>query len=410
MEKIVSHVKVNATTGSHPRAGRASFLPFHRPWIDDGEVQAVSNVLRSGWLTMGRTTFEFEEAFARTVGARYAVAVNSCTAALQLSLNAVGVGPGDEVITSVYTFASTAAVAVHLGATPVLADVLPGPLTIDPAQIAARITPRTRAIVPVHMAGVPADMDAILDLAGRHDLRVVEDAAHALPSWYGDRPIGSIGDLTAFSFYAGKNITTGEGGMITTDREEWANTLRQRRLHGIDRDAWKRYAGDGSWFYEVGYPGFKCNMTDLNAALGLEQLRKLERFHGIRSYYAGLYHTGLADLPELVLPEAPPSTQHAWHLYIVRLNLDGLTIDRDTFVRLLRERNIGTSVHFIPLHLHRWYRDTFGYKPEDFPVALGAYRAAVSLPLYPRMSEADVWDVIDAVRDIVTSHRAGRAS
>lgn len=404
----MSQPRVAVRRGPERERRRAKFLPFHQPSIDNSELEEVAAVLRSGWLTMGQKTFEFEEAFARQVGAQHAVAVSSCTAGLHLALDAVGVGRGDEVITSVYTFTSTAAVAVHLGATPVLVDIEADSLTLDVAQIPTRITARTRAIIPVHMAGLAADMDPILELAARHDLRVVEDAAHALPSRYHDRTVGSIGDLSVFSFYAGKNITTGEGGMVTTERSEWADTIRRSRLHGINRDAWKRYAADGSWFYEVTSPGFKCNMTDLNAALGVQQLRKLDRFHGARTYYASLYQTGLGDVPELRLPTAPAWGQHAWHLYIVRLELDRLTIDRDTFVRLLRERNIGASVHFIPLHLHPYYRDAYGYKPDDFPNALAAYRQAVSLPLYPRMTEGDVWDVIHAVRDIVARHRAGR--
>ncbi len=393
-----------------PRPRRATFLPFHRPWIDDDEVAAVADTLRSGWLTTGPRTLEFERAFAAYVGARQAVAVSSGTAALHLALEAAGVGPGDEVITSVYTFTATAAVVLHLGARPVLVDVRPDTLTMDPAEVERRITPRTRAIIPVHLAGLPADMDAIVDLAGRHDLRVVEDAAHALPARHHGRPVGAIGDLTAFSFYAGKNITTGEGGMLTTDVEEYAARARRQRLHGLSQDAWRRYGEGGSWYYEVGAPGFKCNMADLNAALGLQQLRKLDRFHAIRCAHARRYRQGLGDLPELTLPAAPAGLQHAWHLYIVRLDLERLRLDRNAFVAHLRQANIGASVHFIPLHLHPYYRGAFGYRPEDFPRALRAYQRAVSLPLYPRMTEDDVADVIQAVREIVARHRAGRAA
>lgn len=409
METVVTAPTTSSETKT-TQHGRTTFLPFHQPSIDESEIQSVTDVLRSGWLTMGRKTFEFEEMFALRVGAKYAIAVNSCTAGLHLALDALGIGAGDEILTSVYTFTSTAAVATHLGAVPVLVDVSPDTFNLDPEQLERKITPRTRAIVPVHLAGIPCPMDEVLDIAARHDLRVIEDAAHALPARYKGRMIGAIGDITAFSFYATKNMTTGEGGMVTTDRPEWAERMRARRLHGITRDAWKRYSSEGSWFYEVNYPGYKCNMTDVAAALGLQQLRKLDRFHGTRTYYAGLYRTGLGDLPELTLPETPPWAEHAWHLYILQLNLERLTINRDQFIEALRERQIGTSVHFIPLHLHPYYRDTFGYRPEDFPCALSAYERSVSLPLYPRMTEADVWDVIRAVRDIVERHRVRRTA
>jgi dTDP-4-amino-4,6-dideoxygalactose transaminase len=389
-------------------ATRSTFLPFHRPWIEEAEIAEVVDTLRSGWLTMGPKTLQFEEQFAAYVGARFAIALNSCTSALHLALDVLDIQPGDEVITSVYTFTATAAVTLHLGGRPVLVDIDPDTMTMDPAQVARKITPRTRAIVPVHMAGVPCDMDPLLELASKHNLRIVEDAAHALPAQYKSRVIGSIGDMTAFSFYATKNITTGEGGMITTDSDEYADRLRVRRLHGISRDAWKRYTSEGSWYYEVEYPGYKYNPTDINSALGLQQLRRSDRFHAVRTYYASLYQLGLSDVPEISLPQVPPWGSHSWHLYVIQLNLDQLTIDRDTFMRLLREENIGASVHFIPLHLHPYYRERFGFEPTDFPHALQTYRRAISLPLYPRMSEADVWDVIRAVRRIAESHRSRR--
>jgi dTDP-4-amino-4,6-dideoxygalactose transaminase len=389
---------------------RSTLLPFHRAWLDERDIEEVVDTLRSGWLTMGPKTVKFEEAFARHVSARHAVAVNSCTAALHLALDVAGIQPGDEVITSVFTFTATAATIMHLKAVPVLVDVLPSTLCMDPAEVERKITPRTRAIVPVHFAGAPAEMDPILDLAARHRLLVVEDAAHALPTRYRGRLIGSLGDLTCFSFYASKNLTTGEGGMVTTEREDLAARLRTRRLHGMTRDAWKRYTAEGSWYYEVEYPGYKYNMTDINAALGLQQLAKLDMFHAVRTYYALLYQLGLADLPELVLPEAPPHIQHAWHLYPIRLRPGALDIDRGAFITRLREENIATSVHFIPLHLHPHYRTALGHAPGDFPVALQAYEGIVSLPLYPRMTEADVWDVVHAVRRVVERHRVRRSA
>jgi perosamine synthetase len=405
---MIGQHATSGTANKSPGDVRNTLLPFYRAWIDDHDIAEVVDTLRSGWLTMGPKTLQFEEQFARYVGARNAVAVNSCTAGLHLALDALALQPGDEVITSTYTFASTASVILHLRARPVLVDVLSGTLHMDPDLVKRAITPRTRAVIPVHMAGAPCEMDRILELASQHNLTVVEDAAHALPARYKGRLVGSIGDLTVFSFYAVKNLTTGEGGMITTDRDEYANLLRTRRLHGISRDAWKRYSAEGSWYYEVEYPGFKYNMTDLNAALGLQQLRKLDMFHAVRTYYVNLYNLGLSDLPELVLPDAAANSSHAWHLYIVHLVPDRLTINRDRFIELLRGDNIATSVHFIPLHLHPFYRDTFGYKPEDFPNALRAYQGAISLPLYPRMSEADVWDVIRSVRRIVERHRVRR--
>jgi len=400
------HDILTQTGTESPASAHDAFLPFHKPWIDDDDIEEMVDTLRSGWLTMGPKTVRFEEEFARFVGARHAVAVNSCTAGLHLALDAIGIRPGDEVITSVYTFPSTAAVILHHKARPVLADVRPDTLTIDPAEIERKLTARTRAVIPVHLAGLSCEMDRILELAKQHRIPVIEDAAHALPTQYKGRMVGSIGDLTAFSFYATKTLTTGEGGMITTDHDEYAALLRTRRLHGMSRDAWKRYSAEGSWYYEVSYPGYKVNMTDLNAALGLQQLRKAKMFHTLRAYYAGLYRLGLSDLPELTLPQSLPETQHAWHLYIIQLRLDRLTVDRDAFVELLQKENIGVSVHFIPLHLHPYYRETFGYRPEDFPHALQAYRRVVSLPLYPRMTEADVWRVIGAVRRIVERHRA----
>ena len=397
-------------TNQVTRPERETFLPFHQPWIGEEEIEEVVQTLRSGWLTMGPKTIEFEKRFAEYVGAKHAIAVNSATAGLHLALDAIGLKPGDEVITSVYTFTASAAVVLHHRARPVLVDVEPVTLNMDPEEVERHIGPRTRAIIPVHFAGVPCDMDPLLKLAERHGLTVIEDAAHALPAQYRGRMVGAIGDFTVFSFYAVKNLTTGEGGMITTESDEYADLLRTRRLHGISRDAWKRYSAEGSWYYEVDYPGYKCNMTDINAALGLQQLKKLDRFQGIRNHYATLYERGLSDLPELILPETPSYAQHAWHLYVIRLRPDRLTIGRDRFFELLRQANIGASVHFIPLHIHPFYREMFEYQPEDFPQALRAYQGAISLPLYPRMSEADVWAVIDAVRDIVENHRTERRS
>lgn len=384
---------------------RTDHLPFARPLIGEEEIDAVVAMLRSGWLTMGHRTAEFERAFAAHLGAKEAVAVNSATAALHLALEAIGVGPGDEIVTTPYTFAASAAVILHLGARPVFVDVRPGDLNIDPDRIEAAITPRTRAILPVHIAGQPCAMDEILALARRHGLRVVEDAAHALPSRYRGRTVGTIGDLTAFSFYATKTLTTGEGGMVTTADEELAERIRIMRLHGISKDAWKRYTAEGSWFYEIVAPGFKANMTDLAAAIGLCQLAKLESMTARRSAIASRYTTAFAGTAGLEPPWVNPDGEHAWHLYLLRLRPHELTTDRNRFVEALGERRIGTSVHFIPVHLHPYYRETYGYLPSDFPVAVAEYERTISLPIYPAMTDRNVEDVIDAVLDVARHGR-----
>lgn len=393
----------DSTLCASPR--RSSFLPFHRPSIDDGEIEEMIDTLRSGWLTMGPKTLRFEEQFARYIGTKYALAVNSCTSGLHLALNAIGVGPGDEVITCTFTFAATAAVILHCGARPVLVDCLPDALTIDPAKVEAAITPRTKAIIPVHFAGHPCEMVEILAIARHHNILVIEDAAHALPASYHGQRVGTLGDLAAFSFYAGKNITTGEGGMVTTNNDEYADRIAHRRLHGISRDAWKRYTDQGSWYYEITYPGFKYNMTDLNASLGIHQLRKCDRFHAVRNRYAALYLEGLSSRSEITLPTVKPKVEHAWHLFPIRLNLESLTVGRDSFIELLRQEKIGTSVHFFPLHMHPLYRQLFGYLPQDFPHALSAFERIISLPLYPEMTEEDVGDVMRAVTKIVGAHQ-----
>jgi dTDP-4-amino-4,6-dideoxygalactose transaminase len=387
------------------RPGRAEFLPFHVPSIGAEEIGAVVDVLKSGWLTTGSKAKEFEQQFARFVGARHAVAVNSATAALHLGLAAAGVKEGDEVIVPTMTFAATAEVVLYLGAMPVLVDCRPDTLNIDPAALEAALTPRTKAIVPVHFAGQPCDMESILSLARAHGLKIVEDAAHALPARDRGRMVGSIGDVTCFSFYATKTITTGEGGMATTDNPEWAEKMRTLSLHGISHDAWNRYSAEGSWFYEVTGVGYKYNLTDIAASLGLEQLKKAHAFATVRRHIAQAYTAAFADLAEIRTPVCEPGKQHAWHLYVIQLDLDRLSVDRREFVEELRQHNIGASVHFIPLHLHPFYRDTFGYKPQDFANAAAAYQRIVSLPIYPNMTAADVDDVIAAVRHIVERHR-----
>ena len=386
-------------------APRADFLPFHVPAIGPEEIAAVVEVLKSGWLTSGAKVREFEQQFARLVGAREAVAVNSATAALHLALAAIGIEEGDEVIVPTMTFAATAEVVLYLRARPVLVDCSRDTLNIDPAAIEAALTPRTRAIIPVHFAGQPCQSDAILALARSHNAKVIEDAAHALPAWDGARMIGGIGDITCFSFYATKTITTGEGGMATTDNPEWAGKMRMLSLHGISHDAWKRYSSEGSWYYEIINVGYKYNLTDLAASLGLQQLKKCHAFAAARRRIAEAYNDGFADLAEIQTPVCRAGVQHAWHLYVIQIELDRLTIDRREFIEALRQRNIGASVHFIPLHLHPYYRRTFDYRPEDCANAAAVYERIVSLPIYPGMSDDDVADVIVAVRNVVEGHR-----
>ncbi len=389
-----------------PKIGRATFLPFSLPDISEEEIAAVVETLRSNWITTGPKTKQFEREFAAYLGAGSdtALGISSCTAALHVALAALNIGPGDEVITTPITFCSTVSVIEHVGATPILADVIPDTLTLDPAAVRAAITPRTKAIIPVHFAGHPADMGAILRIAREHGLYVIEDAAHALPAAYQGQRVGTIGDFTAFSFYATKNLTTAEGGMLTGSPEHIARA-RLLSLHGMDRDAWKRYSAEGSWFYEVIAPGFKYNMTDIQAALGLVQLKRLAAMQERRRHIIRQYNEAFAEMGELETPVERLDIEHAWHLYVLRLNLDRLTIDRARFIEELKARNIGTSVHFIPIHLHPYYREKYSWKPEDFPIAYREYQRMLSLPLYPGLSDEDVATVIATVADVVQQFR-----
>jgi dTDP-4-amino-4,6-dideoxygalactose transaminase len=384
---------------------RTEFLPFSLPDIGDAEITSVEQVLRSGWLTTGPKVKEFERQFAELVGARHAIAVNSCTAALHLALDAVGIKEGDEVIVPTLTFAATAEVVFYLKARPVLVDCCPKTLNIDSELIEKAITPRTRAIIPVHFAGQPCQMDAIRDIAQRHRLAIIEDAAHALPARYRDQVVGTIGDITCFSFYATKTITTGEGGMITTDNDEYADRMRIMSLHGISKDAWKRYTAEGSWRYDILYPGYKYNLTDMAAALGVEQLKKCFSFYEARKKMAQEFNRAFARIEALTTPFVDSIVEHAWHLYVIQLNLGRLAISRDCFIEKLKHANIGTSVHFIPLHLHPFYRDTLHYDAREFPCATQVFERIISLPLYTRMKPQDQQDVIDAVQEIVDRHQ-----
>ncbi|MEC2061741.1 DegT/DnrJ/EryC1/StrS family aminotransferase [Bacillus stercoris] len=381
---------------------RNHFLPYSLPLIGKEEIQEVTETLESGWLSKGPKVQQFEKEFAAFVGAKHAVAVNSCTAALFLALKAKGIGPGDEVITSPLTFSSTANTIIHTGATPVFADIDENTLNIDPVKLEAAVTPRTKAVVPVHFGGQSCDMDAILAIAQKHGLFVLEDAAHAVYTTYKHRMIGSIGDATAFSFYATKNLATGEGGMLTTDDEELADKIRVLSLHGMSKAAWNRYSSNGSWYYEVESPGYKMNMFDLQAALGFHQLKRLDDMQKRREEIAGRYQTAFQQIPGLITPFVHDDGRHAWHLYVLQVDEKKAGVTRSEMITALKdEYNIGTSVHFIPVHIHPYYQKQFGFKESDFPNAMNYYKRTLSLPLYPSMSDDDVHDVIEAVRDIV---------
>ncbi|MCZ7568481.1 MAG: DegT/DnrJ/EryC1/StrS family aminotransferase [Ardenticatenaceae bacterium] len=386
---------------------RDTFLVFGSPLIGEAEIAEVVDTLRSGWLGTGPKTKRFEEAFKTYIGARHAVALNSATAGLHLALDVAGVQPGTEVITTAMTFASTANVVVHLGGTPVFVDCQHESMNIDPGQIEAAITPRTRAIIPVHMAGRAADMDAIMAIAQHHEVIVVEDAAHAIETRYQGRSAGTLGHMAAFSFYVTKNVVTGEGGMLTTDRDHWAEEARLKSLHGISKDAWKRYSAEGFTPYETVYPGYKYNMMDIQASLGLHQLAAVEANLLIRERHWRAYDEGLGELDSCFIPAADvlPGNRHARHLYTLLLNLEALRIDRNSFINALKAENIGAGVHFTALHLHRFYRERFGYAPGRLPVSEWIGERTVSLPLSAKLIDQDVRDVIVAVRRLLAWYR-----
>lgn len=389
------------------------FLPFALPEIGEEEIQEVANCLRSGWLTTGPKTRQFETDFEAMLNAAgggvaagnqpvQAIAVNSATAGLHLALEAIGIGPGDEVIVPTHTFTATAEVVRYLGADPVFVDVLPGSLNIDPALVRAAITNKTKAIMPVHFAGLAADMSAIISIAQEHGLKVVEDAAHALPCVVNGVAVGNLQtDATVFSFYANKTITTGEGGMVVSRNPEIIKRCKTMRLHGINRDVFDRFTSKApSWYYEVVAPGFKYNLTDLASALGIHQLKKAELFRAKRQAIVDQYNAAFKNLP-VVLPQgAATNGLHSWHLYVLRLS-DQCPLTRDQFVEALYAQGIGCSVHYIPLHLQPYWRDTYQLKTEHFPVSQKAYERMVSIPLYSKMTQSEIDRVIQAVQSIL---------
>jgi dTDP-4-amino-4,6-dideoxygalactose transaminase len=380
---------------------RSSFLVFGAPNIDHAEIDGVVEVMNSGWLGTGPKVGIFEKEFASFKGAENAAAVNSCTAALHLSILAAGIGPGDEVITTPMTFCSTVNVIIHAGALPVLADIEPASLNIDPNRVVEKLTPRTKAILPVHFAGRPANMDALCKIANEHNLKIIEDCAHAIETEYHGRKAGTIGDFGCFSFYVTKNVVTGEGGMVVARNREDHDRIKVLSLHGMSRDAWKRFGSDGYRHYQVTEAGFKYNMMDLQAVIGSAQLKKVEPFWQRRRQIWSQYQQGLAKLP-LALPAEPePNTRHAYHLYTVLVDEARAGVSRDTFLNGMIAQNIGVGVHYVSIPEHPFYQRSFAWNPEDFPHAARIGRQTVSLPLTSRMTDADVTDVIDAVRHLL---------
>lgn len=384
---------------------RENFLSFHRPLIGVEEETEVVQTLRSGWITTGPRTQEFERAFADYIGCRHAIGLNSGTAGLHLALVTLGVGDGDEVITTPITFPATANVIVHQRARPVFADIDPETLNIDPDKIEGKITPKTKAIMPVHLAGHPCEMDRISEIARKYNLKVIEDAAHALEAEYHGKKVGVLGDAAAFSFYATKNITTGEGGMLTTDDDEIADMVNILRLHGISRDAWKRYGLEGYKHWDTLYPGYKYNMFDIQAAIGIHQLKKAGKFLQIRGKYAEMYDQAFAQIPEIKVPGRKENIKHSHYLYVIQVKTEDLTADRDIIMNAIQAENIGIGIHFRALHLQPYYKNTYGFKRGDFPNAEYASDRVISLPLYPAMTEADVADVIKAVSRVISRYR-----
>jgi perosamine synthetase len=394
-----------AATSPAIASSTATFLPFHRALIEAEEIAAVVEVMQSGWLTTGPRAKQFESSFARYIRATHAAAVNSCTAALHLALAAIGLEAGDEVLLPTMTFAASGEVVLYFNARPVLLDCAPDSFHMDVTQIEKAITPRTKAILPVHYSGYPCDMDPILDIARRHNLKVIEDAAHALPARYKGKIVGTIGDITCFSFYATKTLTTGEGGMVTTENPDYADRIRTLSLHGISRDAWKRYSSEGSWRYDIEEAGYKYNLTDLQAAIGLAQLAKCDSMRACRAALAERYTRELSPLDAFLTPVVPENVDHAWHLYVLQVNEQALRINRERVIEELKQRGIGASVHFIPLHLHPLYQRRCGYRPGQFPNAEQRFAGALSLPLFPGLTPEEQSRVIDALHDIARLHR-----
>lgn len=381
------------------------FILFHKPHVTQQEIDEVVDTIKSGWWTTGPKTFKFENEFKNYIGSQFSVSANSWTAAGHLALEAIGLKAGDEVIIPSITFTATAEIICYFGAKPVIVDVQPATLNIDPLQIAKAITEKTKAIIPVHFGGLPCDMDEILAIAKKHNLVVIEDAAHALPAKYKGNMIGNISDITCFSFYATKTLATGEGGMLTTNNKEYAERTAIMRLHGINKDAWKRYSSEGSWFYEVIAPGYKYNFTDIQASLGLVQLAKVEELWNIRKEIAAKYTEAFKKNDLIELHEQKTDRESALHLYPIFINVDKLKINRSDVINLLKDAGVGTSVHFIPLYRHPYYKETFNLSEKDYPVSEHYFPKEISLPLWPGMSDEQINHVINSLTDILEKNR-----
>jgi len=379
-------------------------IPFHKPHITENEINSVVESLKSGWLTMGEKTFEFENNFSEFVHSKYAIGVNSATSALHLALRTIGLKKDDEVIMPAMTFISTAEVVCYFEAVPVFVDIEKDTHNISAEKIESQITHKTKCIIPVHFAGQPCDMDEIIRIADKYNLYIIEDAAHAFPSFYKDKIVGSISDMTCFSFYATKTLTTGEGGMITTYNNEWVDLIKTLRLHGITKDAWNRYSESGSWKYDVHDLGYKYNISDISSSIGIEQLKIANDLQKKREIIAEKYNKAFSDIDELITFKIKNDRISSWHLYPLKLNIDCLSIDRDNFIEELKERGISTSVHFIPLYEFTYYKN-LGYKKEDYPNCQWVYNRTLSLPIYPDMSKDEVDYVIKNVVEVVEEHK-----
>ena len=377
---------------------RSDYLIFGSPIIEDDEINAVVNTFKSKWIGTGPKVNEFEKRFAEYVGVKYAVAVSSCTAALHLSVIALGIKPGDEVLVPAMTFAATANAVIHANAIPVLVDVDKRKMTIDFEDIERKITNKTKAIIPVHFAGRPVDLDKLNSIAKKYRLKIIHDAAHAVETEFKGKKVGTYNDIACYSFYVTKNITTIEGGMVTTNDEELANSIKINALHGMDKDAWKRFSDDGYKHYQVVFPGFKYNMTDVQATVGIEQLKKVEKFAKRRTEVWNIYNRELSKLPLLLPPAVPSDSRHAFHLYTIMLDIDKVKITRDQLLQKLHEMKIGTGVHYISLHLHDFYKNTYHYKEYDFPNSKYISDRTLSIPLSGNLTDSDVEDVISSLK------------
>jgi len=393
-------------------------IPFYKPSIGAGEINEVIDTLRSGWLTTGPKTKQFEREFGEYLGHKHAVAVNSCTAALHLALEAIGLKAGDGVLVPTMTFAATAEVVRYFGGIPVLVDCRECDFNLDVADAERRLHAalergcEVKAIIPVHYGGQIGDVAGIADLARRYSLKVIEDAAHCCPAYYRLaesepwQPVGKSAEISCYSFYANKCITTGEGGMACTQNDNYADRMRIMSLHGISRDAWKRYTTEGSWYYEIVAPGFKYNLTDIASAIGLHQLRQADQYHRRRRELVAFYLERLGNIEELILPTEQADRIHSWHLFVIRLRLDRLSVKRVEFISKLKEAGIGTSVHYTPLHMHPYYREKFGYRPEDLPCMTSVYPEIVTLPLYPSLTEGEMEHICNTIQTLLVRHRA----